>query len=80
MLQERYHDYILRQLKEDRKDNEVPNMSVMHCCNNLEVTTVKDTIVSGGFNFVVTVTYCKSCGSKKAMGTGISSGKKLNES
>jgi hypothetical protein len=52
-------------------------MSVMHCCHNLKVTTVKDVIVSDGFNFVVSVTYCKSCGSKKANGTGVSSGRKI---
>lgn len=54
-------------------------MSVMHCCNNLDVAHSTFVVSDNGFEFNVKVCYCKSCGSKKVVGTGVSDGRKQAE-
>lgn len=54
-------------------------MSLMHCCNNLDVTHSTFIVSDNGFEFNVKVCYCKSCGSKKAVGSGVSDGRKQAE-
>ena len=51
-------------------------MNLMHCCDNLNVTKSTFIVSDNGFQFKVSVTYCKSCGSKKAVGSGVSDGRK----
>ena len=51
-------------------------MSIMHCCMNLELSKTCQIINADGLNFVVNISYCKNCGSKKAVGTGVSDGKR----
>ena len=54
-------------------------MSIMHCCNKLEPIISKFTVTDNGFEFKVSVAYCKNCGSKKAVGSGVSDGRKQAE-
>ena len=54
-------------------------MNLMHCCSNLDVTSSKFIVSDNGFDFKVSIAYCKSCGSKKAVGSGVSDGKEKNE-
>ena len=51
--------------------------STMHCCDNLEMVSSKFTVTDNGFEFKVSIAYCKSCGSKKAVGSGVSDGKTI---
>ena len=51
-------------------------MNLMHCCDNLNVTKSTFIVSDNGFQFRVSVAYCKSCGSKKAVGSGVSDGRK----
>lgn len=51
-------------------------MSVMHCCDKLDVTHSTFIVSDNGFEFKVSVAYCKNCGSKKAVGSGVSDGRK----
>ena len=51
-------------------------MNLMHCCDNLNVTKSTFIVSDNGFQFRVSVAYCKSCGSKKAVGSGVSDGTK----
>lgn len=53
-------------------------MSIMHCCMNLELSNTKQVIVVNEFKFIVNIRYCKNCGSKKAVGTGVSDGYRKN--
>ena len=51
-------------------------MNLMHCCDDLNVTKSTFIVSDNGFQFRVNVAYCKNCGSKKAVGSGVSDGKK----
>lgn len=55
-------------------------MSYMHCCDSLEIVQSTFTVSDNGFNFSVRVTYCKNCGSKKTVGSGVSDGRKRTKS
>lgn len=48
----------------------------MHCCNNLDITRSTFTVSDNGFQFKVSIVYCKNCGSKKVVGSGVSDGRK----
>lgn len=52
-------------------------MSIMHCCMNLELATTRQIIKDNEFQFVIKICYCKNCGSKKAVGTSVSNGRKI---
>ena len=45
------------------------------CCNNVDIVRREFVIKSDGLSFMVIITFCKSCGSKKHT-SGISDGKK----
>ena len=69
--QEPYDAYIRR-----RHTEEDTKMSAMHCCQNLKLENDCFIVSSGEFDFTVRIAYCKSCGSKKQIGSSISDGKK----
>jgi len=50
-------------------------MSIMHCCDNLNVCNDVIKVEHNGLDFYVRIIYCSSCGSKKA-GSGVSDGHK----
>jgi hypothetical protein len=52
-------------------------MSIMHCCGKYELAVSKFKVSDNGFTFNVSITYCKNCGSKKAVGSGVSDGKSV---
>lgn len=54
-------------------------MNAMHCCDNLEPTSSTFIVTDNGFEFKVSVAYCKNCGSKKVVGSGVSDGRKKAE-
>jgi len=69
--QEPYDAYIRRRYAE-----EDTKMSIMHCCMNFKLENDFFIVSSGEFDFTVRIAYCKSCGSKKQIGSSISDGKK----
>jgi hypothetical protein len=50
-------------------------MSLMHCCTEYEQVMSSWIVSDNGLDFSVKVVYCKNCGSKKAVGSGVSDGR-----
>ncbi len=68
---EPYDAYIRR-----RHAEEDTKMSIMHCCMNFKLENDFFIVSSGELDFTIRIAYCKSCGSKKQIGSSISDGKK----
>lgn len=41
-------------------------MTALHCCDSINITSGNTTVMLGKHRYLITIVYCKSCGSEKA--------------
>jgi len=41
-------------------------LTFLHCCDSIDITVGETTVMFGKHKYLITIHYCKSCGSEKA--------------